>query len=132
MSAGTDATAPWLSGPVGWDASPESTVASGITARSRVAAHLSASVYRLAPHAVVPHHAHPSEELGYVIGGGLRMTCGDGDEFVVRAGDTFFVTANTPHSAVALAEGCELLECYSPPRVPAPQGEAQEGEVPTT
>ena len=109
-------------GRLDWAGSASNEVAPGITARNLVGDHLSTSTFELEPGAVIPRHAHPNEELGLVLRGGLRMRCGD-QEFTVGAGDTFFVAPSTPHDGVALDEGCTLLECYSPPRTPAPATE---------
>lgn len=114
--------APLTTGLVDWDALAPSPVADGITARTFVGAHLSSTTFELAPGAVIPRHAHPNEELGIVLRGGLRMRCGD-TELTLHAGDTFFVAPDTAHEGVALDGGCSLLECYSPPRIPAPASE---------
>jgi quercetin dioxygenase-like cupin family protein len=108
------------SGPLAWARVDAEPVADGITGRTLAGEHLSSTVFELAPGAVIPRHAHESEELGVVLRGGLRMSTGDGDAYEVRAGDSFFVAGATPHEGVALDDGCTLLECYSPPRVPAP------------
>jgi quercetin dioxygenase-like cupin family protein len=91
----------------------------GITGRTLAARHLSTTAFELQPGAVIPRHVHPSEEVGVVLRGALRLSCG-GDDFVVRAGESFFVAGGTPHEGNALDDGCTLLECYAPPRVPAP------------
>jgi quercetin dioxygenase-like cupin family protein len=114
------------SGPLAWGGVDAEPVADGITGRTLSGDQLSTTVFELDAHAVIPRHAHPSEELGIVLRGGLRMSTGDGDAYEVRAGESFFVAGGTAHEGVALDDGCTLLECYSPPRVPAPasQGEA--------
>lgn len=114
------------SGPLGWSGVREVPVADGIAARTLRGRQLSVTVYELAPGAVVPRHTHPSEELGVVLRGGLRMSCG-GEEFDVRTGESFFVGGDAAHEGVALEDGCTLLECYAPPRVPAPSSERVPG-----
>lgn len=116
------ASSPLSSGPIIWSDVPASPVTDAITARTVVGSHLSSTTFELESHAPIPRHAHPNDELGIVLRGGLRMSCG-ADEFVVKAGEAFFVSAGTPHEGAALAGGCTLLECYSPPRVPAPADE---------
>ena len=113
---------PLTSGPLAWSEVTPSPVAEGITARTFVGDHVSTTTFELVAGAVIPRHAHPNEELGVVLRGGLRMSCG-GDEFTLVAGDSFFVAPDTPHEGVALDDGCTLLECYSPPRIPAPASE---------
>lgn len=110
------------SGPLAWlDVDPDP-VSDGITGRTVIGEHLSSTVFELAPGAAIPRHAHPSEELGVVLRGGLRLTC-DGRDFEVGVGESFYVAGGAPHEGNALDEGCTLLECYSPPRVPAPASE---------
>jgi len=115
---------PITSGPVDWAAVPADVVAARITGRSLTGEQLSVTVFELEPGAVVPRHAHPSEEFGYVVRGALHLSVADGDEQTVTAGGTFFVGPELTHSAVAGPDGCTLLECYSPPRVPKPVEEA--------
>lgn len=111
------------SGPIIWTAANAATVTAEITGRTLAGEHLSTTLFALEPHAVIPRHAHPNEELGVVLRGRLRLDVGDG-WFTVGAGDSFFVAAGAAHEGMALDEGCTLLECYSPPRVPAPASEA--------
>lgn len=114
----SDENAP-ASGPIDWALVADVDLVPSITARSRSGAQLSSTLFTLEPGAVVPEHSHPNEEFGYVIAGGITVWCGD-DEFDVGPGGSFLVAADQAHRAVASNAGCELLECYSPPRVPTP------------
>ena len=107
------------SGPIDWADVAAVDLVPGITARSRCGEQLSSTLFTLQPGAVVPEHAHPNEEFGYVIAGRLTVWYGD-DGFDVGPGGSFFVAAGQPHRAIASDDGCQLLECYSPPRVPTP------------
>jgi hypothetical protein len=49
--------------------------------------------------------------------------CGSEPARELFAGDTFVITGDVQHTAVALESGCTLIECYSPPRIPAPMEE---------
>lgn len=111
--------ASWGSGPTEWSDVTEARLTPAITARSLAGQQLSVTVFSLQPDAVVPEHAHPNDEFGYVIDGALRVWSGS-DVYDVVAGGSFFVARDEPHRAVASARGCQLLECYAPPRVPAP------------
>ena len=102
-----------------WDTLDTTTVATGITAALVMGEQLSAARYVLDPGAVVPEHSHDSEEFGHVIGGGLDLRCGDAT-VTLAAGEAFVVPAGVVHAGRALADGCELLECYAPPRRPLP------------
>lgn len=91
----------------------------GIAAAVAVGTQLSAAVFTLAADAVVPDHDHPNEEFGQVLSGSLELRWG-GQVAVLTAGEGFILPAGVPHGARALGDGCELLECYAPPRVPTP------------
>ena len=41
-----------------------------------------------------------------------------GRDVVLHPGQGFLIPGGETHSATAGDEGCELLECYAPPRVP--------------
>jgi len=91
----------------------------GITASVALGERLSAALFTLEPGAVVPEHTHDNEEFGQVISGSLELTT-DGQTVTLGAGDGFLLPAGVRHGARAGAEGCELLECYAPPRDPVP------------
>jgi quercetin dioxygenase-like cupin family protein len=91
----------------------------GITVSLVHGQRLTAALYSLAPGAEVPGHSHDNEEFGQVLAGSLTLTAG-GQVRTLAAGEGFLLPAGVPHSAVAGADGCQLLECYAPPRAPAP------------
>jgi quercetin dioxygenase-like cupin family protein len=63
----------------------------------------------------VPHR-HLNEQWVVVVGGRLRLTCGD-EEFDLRCGDVVHVPAGSWHAAVGVgAEGARYLEFSTPPR----------------
>jgi quercetin dioxygenase-like cupin family protein len=64
--------------------------------------------------AMVPMHAHESEQMTYVLQGALRYLVG-GDEVTVREGEVLHVPATTVHQAEAL-EDTFVLGVFSPPR----------------
>ena len=59
-------------------------------------------------------HAHPHEQIGYVVSGSLRLTDGDREE-VIAAGDTYYMLPNISHGVVAL-EPTKLLDVFTPMR----------------
>ncbi|WP_256756865.1 cupin domain-containing protein [Cohnella sp. WQ 127256] len=61
-----------------------------------------------------PEHAHPHEQLGYVVSGKIKMVLGD-KEIVVATGEQVWVPSNVPHSVLAL-EDTLLLETFTPLR----------------
>jgi len=64
--------------------------------------------------ALVPMHAHPSEQMTYVLQGALRFRV-EGDEIIVREGEVLHIPANARHQAEALDDTFQL-DIYSPPR----------------
>lgn len=50
------------------------------------------------PGAVVPKHTHPGEEVGYILQGELTVEVAGKPPQTLKAGDVFFIPANTVHS----------------------------------
>jgi len=110
-----------------WPALDRAALLPGITATVAQGEQLSAVLYSLAAGAVVPAHAHESEEFGQVLAGSLELDVA-GRTTVLTAGEGFLIPGAVPHAARAGDDGCELLECYAPPRTPvppAPEGAAE-------
>jgi quercetin dioxygenase-like cupin family protein len=63
---------------------------------------------------LVPMHAHPSEQMIYVLQGALRFLVG-GEEITVREGDVLHIPAGVAHQSEALEDTFEL-DVFSPPR----------------
>ena len=103
---------------IAWDALRGDGPVPGVDAALAHGDQLSAALYRLEPGAVVPEHAHENEEFGQVIRGSLELRHAGGT-VVLRAGEAFLLPGGVEHGATAGDEGCELLECYAPPRTPA-------------
>ncbi|WP_139993423.1 cupin domain-containing protein [Paenibacillus paridis] len=59
-------------------------------------------------------HAHPHEQIGFVVSGRIKMMLG-GDEVVVEAGEQIVVPGNVLHAVWAL-EDTTLLEIFTPLR----------------
>jgi len=102
---------------VRWDELARPGPVAGVEAATVHGARLSAARYVLEPNVVVPEHAHASEEFGHVLAGSLELRCAGAVERL-GPGDAFLVPGDTPHAATAGPDGCELLECYAPPRGP--------------
>ncbi len=90
----------------------------GITVSLAHGQRLTAARYSLDPGAAVPEHSHDNEEFGQILAGSLELTCG-GHVSRLAAGEGFLLPGGVPHAAVAGPDGCDLLECYAAPRVPA-------------
>jgi quercetin dioxygenase-like cupin family protein len=98
---------------IAWDARPGPVP--GITAASESGAQLSASRYVLEAGDDVPLHAHENEEFGLVLRGSLELL--GAEPALLGPGQAFLLAGGVMHGARAGAEGCELVECYAPPRV---------------
>jgi quercetin dioxygenase-like cupin family protein len=64
--------------------------------------------------ALVPMHAHESEQMTYILQGAMRFLV-DGEELVVSEGEVLHIAAFTPHQAEALEDTFEL-DVFSPIR----------------
>jgi quercetin dioxygenase-like cupin family protein len=64
--------------------------------------------------ALVPMHAHPSEQMTYVLQGALKFRV-DAEEIIVREGEVLHIPADVPHQAEALEDTFQL-DVFSPPR----------------
>jgi quercetin dioxygenase-like cupin family protein len=64
--------------------------------------------------ALVPRHAHESEQMTYVLQGALRFGIA-GEEFIVREGEVLHIPSSLEHQAEALDDTFEL-DLFSPPR----------------
>ena len=64
--------------------------------------------------ALVPLHAHDSEQMTYVLQGALRFVVA-GEEIIVREGEVLHIPAGTRHQVEALEDTFEL-DFFSPIR----------------
>ena len=70
--------------------------------------------HRMANGWVGTRHAHPHDQLVYLIAGRIGFVVGD-EEFVASAGDSFVVKGGVEHSAYAL-EPAIVLDVFTPCR----------------
>lgn len=64
--------------------------------------------------ALVPMHAHESEQMTYILQGALKVVV-DGEEITVREGEVLHIPSRIPHQAEALEDTFEL-DVFSPVR----------------
>jgi len=64
--------------------------------------------------AIVPFHAHESEQMTYILQGALRFRI-DGEELIVREGEVLHIPSGVPHQSEALEDTLEL-DVFSPIR----------------
>jgi quercetin dioxygenase-like cupin family protein len=90
-------------------------LAAGVTARTFWAEQLLLSRVSLAAGSAVPAHAHPHEQAIVVLQGALDLAI-DGERHTLRAGDMFLIPGNVEHAVTVGAEGCEVVDVFSPIR----------------
>jgi quercetin dioxygenase-like cupin family protein len=64
---------------------------------------------------IVPFHKHPSEQVGYVVEGRLRLKIGNEGLGIIQVGDSYLITGNMLHSLEAF-EKSVVVDIFSPPR----------------
>jgi unsaturated pyranuronate lyase len=64
--------------------------------------------------AIVPMHAHESEQMTYILQGALRVVV-DAEEIIVREGEVLHIPSRLPHQSEALEDTLEL-DVFSPIR----------------
>jgi mannose-6-phosphate isomerase-like protein (cupin superfamily) len=65
--------------------------------------------------ALVPTHAHLHEQMGVGMEGEFELTI-DGEARTIRAGDSYLIPSNVPHSARSLNGPARALDVFSPVR----------------
>jgi len=72
------------------------------------------SEFRLEAGAVLPRHAHPFEQTGYLVSGMLELIIG-AETFLAGPGDSWCIPADVPHQGLA-RQACVALEVFAPLR----------------
>lgn len=70
--------------------------------------------FRLRKGVVLPRHAHPHEQTGYLVAGRIRLSIGT-EEHEVKAGDSWCIPGGVEHGAHIL-EDSVAIEVFSPVR----------------
>lgn len=70
--------------------------------------------FRLEAGAILPRHAHPYEQTGYLVSGRLELTIGQ-QTFIAEPGDSWCIPVDVEHQGVA-HEACVALEVFAPVR----------------
>lgn len=78
---------------------------------------MSAQHFRIEPGAVVPQHAHPHEQAGFIYRGELTFVLPDDGEHTVGAGESYLLAGDEAHAAENRgAETVLGIDIFSPPR----------------
>lgn len=87
----------------------------GISIKPVIGERVSIQEVTLIPGAVAPVHTHAEEQVGYVVRGRCEFTDGE-RHWELGPGDWYHAPSGTPHGAKAMAEGCVIIDAFSPPR----------------
>ena len=87
----------------------------GVSSRTFWGERMLLSLVDLAPHARIPAHSHPHEQIGIVISGRMELTVA-GETRVVGPGDVYVAPGGVEHSVQLGAEGCQVAETFAPVR----------------
>lgn len=94
---------------------PQLTLGEGISARPIVGSRVHLQEVVLEPNAVAPVHVHDEEQIGYIVSGSCDFTDGD-RTWRLGPGDCYSAPSGAPHGATAHADGCVIVDVFSPPR----------------
>ena len=72
------------------------------------------SEFRLLDDHVLPMHAHPHEQTGYLVSGHIALTIGD-ETHDVAPGDSWCISGGVEHGALVLQDSV-AVEVFSPVR----------------
>lgn len=72
------------------------------------------SEFRLEKGAIVPLHAHPQEQTGYLVSGALRFSIAE-ETILVAPGGSWNLPSGLVHGAEAVEDSL-VIEVFAPPR----------------
>jgi len=87
----------------------------GVTAKIAWGEKLMFSLVTLAPHAVVPEHDHPHEQMGMLVSGTMTLVV-SGTPHTLSPNEMYLVPGGVRHSAEAGPGGAVALDAFAPPR----------------
>ena len=94
---------------------PGKEIARGVTIKPLAGDHVMLNYVEFTPHAEVPTHSHPHEQLGLLIEGELDLRIGD-QERSLRPGDTYVIPSGVPHGARSGKSRALVLDVFYPLR----------------
>jgi quercetin dioxygenase-like cupin family protein len=87
----------------------------GVTMWATSGDHMTISLVRMEPHSVIEEHAHPHEQMGFMIEGEAEFVIA-GKSYRVRAGQMWKLPGGVPHKVVALDRPVLALDAFYPRR----------------
>ncbi len=73
------------------------------------------SVVDLEPHAVIPEHSHPHEQIGFMVEGEFEFIIGGESHWVTR-GQIWRIPGGVPHKVVAGERPARAIDVFYPVR----------------
>ena len=71
--------------------------------------------FEFEPHAVVPEHDHPHEQISVVIEGAMEFQLAD-EKRILKAGEGAVIPSGVKHGARILDQPTTVYDSWSPPR----------------
>lgn len=87
----------------------------GVEIRTTAGDRMMISVVTFVPEAVVPSHAHPHEQMGYLVSGELEFTIG-GETRRLKPGDQWRIPGGVPHRVAAIGGPALAIDVFHPVR----------------
>lgn len=60
-------------------------------------------------------HTHHHEQVSYILSGSFKFTL-DGEEYILKVGDSIYIGSNVLHSAEALEDNSVVIDVFTPQR----------------
>jgi quercetin dioxygenase-like cupin family protein len=90
-------------------------LAAGVSARPLFGDRAMINLVELEPHAVVPLHSHPHEQLGVILRGSMKLVVACTDH-VLEEMDAYTLPGDIEHGAIAGPDGALVLDVFQPVR----------------
>jgi len=87
----------------------------GVQMHAFEAEKMTLSVVDMEPHAVIPEHSHPHEQIGYMVAGEAEFVIA-GRSVTVRAGQMWRLPGGVPHKVVAGDRPVRAVDAFYPVR----------------
>jgi len=87
----------------------------GVRMHTTEAEKMTLSVVDLEPHAVIPEHSHPHEQIGYMVDGEFEFIIG-GKSHHVSPGQIWRIPGGVPHKVIAGERPARAIDVFFPIR----------------
>lgn len=87
----------------------------GVQMHTTEAEKMTLSIVDMQPHAVIPEHSHPHEQIGYMVEGEAEFVI-QGESFPVRAGQMWRLPGGVRHKVVNGNRPMRAIDAFCPPR----------------